>query len=516
MARREGWEPDKIRIMRLHRLLSGSIALSLSLTAGAAFASTDSQQQQMLNDAIQAYNTGHSDRAVELLTQVVKESQDNGTAHYYLGQALKKMGQSESAATQLELAAKICPPALLQSLAKQALDAADGKPSNQTPGPFGMPNLFGGFASGMMQFLPGDKKHSGTGTQLEKQDDSAFDLFHPDIFTPLKDSLKRGKQWVRERVAAANIQLPQMPGVNMQGKVVSMGSLMSMVDRSGASKWQSNPDGVVKFYQAPENSVEWDNWISAFRRNFKIILMRHLYREAGSEFGGVSKVVFSVDNKGNLRGRIVESSGDDVLNKCLIETIQALDHSPVLTFPPKSHCTGWNFSTAWDFAKPMAFVKYWKQWEKQKEDAQKAAQAAQVAQLETQARLKEQQKQKELKAKIAKLNERKKRLAAMAVKQDVSGQILPKAKPIELKAKALTWKDAPVGKDGRVPDGLGGMSVQDYNALVHGEDSDFSFMKRPELNRSDITPQTGQPAPQTPNEQAPGASAPSAAPPEKP
>ena len=57
------------------------------------------------------------------------------------------------------------------------------------------------------------------------------------------------------------------------------------------------------------------------------------------------------DNKGNLRGHVYASTGNKLLNDCLVKTMRDLDHSRILAFPADSRVTGFNFRMVWDFGK---------------------------------------------------------------------------------------------------------------------------------------------------------------------
>src|SRR6185369_6828040 len=139
---------------------------------------------------------------------------------------------------------------------------------------------------------------------------------------------------------------------------------------------------------------------------------------------------FSVDKHGNLRGQIYASTGDDTLNKCLLETIRDLDHSRVLAFPPYSKINGYNFRMKWDFGRLLTYIKAYEA-EKQKQET-KIATSTTAKITSTDAKLAEN------KAKAEKLAAAKKLEVEPAVKTAVFAKII---KPAELKAVALKLSD---------------------------------------------------------------------------
>ncbi len=92
------------------------VGLSIPPQAGAL-----DPNDKLLKQALQLYNQGHVDRAIPLFLQDLKDNPNNGTAHYYLGMALKEQGADANAINELELAAKFLPAGVTQSLAKKAL-----------------------------------------------------------------------------------------------------------------------------------------------------------------------------------------------------------------------------------------------------------------------------------------------------------------------------------------------------------------------------------------------------------
>ena len=113
---------------------------------------------------------------------------------------------------------------------------------------------------------------------------------------------------------------------------------------------------MIEFNQAPEFTPEWDQWIIRFKRSIHVLLLKHLARDATNETGGHAGVIFSLDDRGHLRGTIYQSTADDTVNQTLMKTIKDLDGSSVLKFPSSTHITGWNFRMQWDFKDLLTVV----------------------------------------------------------------------------------------------------------------------------------------------------------------
>src|SRR5579885_861697 len=88
--------------------------------AYAADANADSRAR--LDKAISEYQAGHYDKAAQILAQDLKDHPDDGVTHYYLGMVKKRLGDDSDALNELEWAARLCPPEVIGSLAKQATD----------------------------------------------------------------------------------------------------------------------------------------------------------------------------------------------------------------------------------------------------------------------------------------------------------------------------------------------------------------------------------------------------------
>jgi hypothetical protein len=369
--------------------------------------------------------------------QDLKEHPENGTAHYYLGLALKKIGQDANAITELETAIKICPPGVTQALANQALHGSlPPEPKKVAP-----PIWSTALAAATGTLFGVETTATAHGVAFKP----------PDLAGPVNDAIKRGRQLLKnggKMTPPENRRIGAPRPYSSAAEVMSMGDLMELASRSRSidPRYRSDAAGVIRFSQAPEFTPEWDRWILAFRKTFNRQLLRHLGNDYNNETTGSASMIFSLDKEGHLRGCIYQSTADDVCNQCLIKTIKDMNGTYILAFPPTTHITGWNFNINWNFGRALAFIK-----------AQKERQAIEqdkVRSLAVEAKLKQQQLQKEEKAKalkLAQLATAAKAKSALQVKQKVSALLLPKAKPVEMKATQIKLKDLPAVKPDAEP-----------------------------------------------------------------
>jgi hypothetical protein len=399
--------------------------------------------KDLVDRAVKEYEAGNMERAIPLLIQAVKEDDGNGKAHYYLGLAEKRLGKSADAIKQLEGAIKLCPTPMLQALVKEALSNGAAPPAQQqgqqhSNDPFGWLSNIGSNVSGM--FGGAQKPAAGNSA-----DGSQWPWFRPpDLMAPVRDLVKNTRQWIKSNGPAKSNGGTAPPG-SLAAGIIHMGELQSLVGESHTARWVSEPGGVQAFYQAPEFTPEWDRWIYQFRRAINIILTRHLLHETNGETEGTASVVFSLDKDRNLKGCVCSGTGDDTLKQCMVETIKELNHNKGLAFP-KTAITGWNFRMQWDFGRLLSMIKLVR--ERQEEIAKLAMKKATTT-LDTNAKLK--LAQEGAKAKIGKLSTSTRtkvavRVATINVKTELVGQILPKAKPLELKAIPLKLSDL-IGKN---------------------------------------------------------------------
>jgi len=385
----------------------------------------------LIQKAIEYYNSGNLTQAIPLFVQDLKANPDNGTAHYYLGLALKKIGQDANAINELETAVKVCPAGLTQTLAEQALHAglapekkAEAPPVWSSLMAAATGNLFG------VETIP-----TARGVSIKP----------PDLAGPLSDTIKNGKRWLKNGgpPAESSHRVGGSRPYSVAADVMSLGDLMELANQSRSidARWRSNPNGVVRYSQAPEFTPDWDHWILVFRKAFNRQLFRHLGKNYRDEKGGMASVIFSLDKEGHLRGCIYESTADDIVNQCLVETVREMNGTYILAFPPTSHVTGWNFRMNWNFARALAYIKASRE--------RQAIAEAKARILTTEAKLKQKSLEAAQKAKaekLAQLPDKKtaaKIVPSLQVRQKVSALLMPKAKPLELKAVPMKLTDLP-------------------------------------------------------------------------
>ena len=210
-------------------------------------------------------------------------------------------------------------------------------------------------------------------------------------------------------------------------------------------KWASHPDRVRTFSSIPPDTRDWDFWITRYRRAFQFILLHHLEEYAKDETRGATSIAFSVDKFGKLRGCIFATTSNDNLNRCLLETIKDLNGSRILKFPSNPPIDGWNFTMSWDFRRMLAIVKARRE-AREKLLAMQNAKEDTYTQVSTEAiELAEKaladEEAKAEKLRLAKLEEN------LVRKTEVSATIVPKAKPVELRATALKLSDMLMNKN---------------------------------------------------------------------
>jgi hypothetical protein len=400
----------------------------------------------------------------------LKDNPNNGTAHYYLGMALKEQGADANAINELELAAKFLPSGVTKNLAKKALLGGFEEDLPPEPAPLqgtktaaaAPQNWF----SPIFNFFQPPPKPATTTTPSNAASVPAL----PDLISPMGDALKDTKHWIRSQGKALR-SIGKKPSdarqtANGEPDVIPMGEMLNLADDSrklSAQKQSHAGSPVVVFEQAPENSREWDAWIGRFRRTFDAQVFRHIFRDAKDEKTGTASVIFSVDRQGHLRGAVYSATADDTMQQCLLKAIRELDKSYVLAFPPDSRISGWNFRMTWNFGKALTFVS------RVREQRAKLAAQRNVITIDTAAMLKK-FKQDQLAAQAKKLADEKKRIAKTklavrvppppVIKTDVNAQLI---KPVELKASALKLSDMPALPKSAVP--LTSEDMDDFNIL---------------------------------------------------
>lgn len=449
------------------------IASSIGICAEASLAEESviiKKDSPLIKQAIKEYEAGHYEAAVPMLLKDLRENGNKGEAHHYLQLALQKLGQPEGAIDELELAAKICPPDAIEAMAKQALskenlaslldpNAPNLAPISTTPVPPVDPpkqDWFSALSSNVASAFGMKKPESSPSSSLDLASSPM-----PDIFGSVRNAAKDAKRWIKKSVSKASGAMPHR-GINTSADVISMGELSALIEESRDTKWQSK-GGVQQFDQAPEFSPEWDAWIKKFRRQFNHILLRRLSLKAKDETQGATGVVFSLDDSGHLRGAIYDSTATDGLNECLMATIHDLTGSRLLTFPENTHISGWNFRMRWNFAKFLAVIKHFRA---SQNLARLAADSA-FATVSTDAKVRQIKEAEALKAQQMKLAAAKKTTIAkltqpeLQFKTNVAGLILPKAKPLELKAQALRLTDVKLDANSVAPAPVEPLNIED-------------------------------------------------------
>lgn len=425
---------------------------------------------KLLKQALQLYNQGHVDRAIPLFLQDLKDNPNNGTAHYYLGMALKEQGADANAINELELAAKFLPAGVTKNLAKKALLGGFEEDPLPEPVPLGgtkpAPAPPQNWFSPIINFFQPPPKPVVAPTAPAPAATTPSFPAMPDLGDAWHDT----KHWFRSQGKALR-NIGKKPSdarqtANGEPDVIPMGEMLNLADdsRKLSAQKQSHPGSpVVVFEQAPENSREWDAWISRFRRTFDSQVFRHIFKDAKDEKTGTASVIFSVDRQGHLRGAVYSATADDTMQQTLLKAIRELDKSYVLAFPPDSRISGWNFRMTWNFGKALTFVS------RVREHRAKLAAERKMITIDTNALIKK-AKQDQLAAQAKKLAEDKKRIAKTklavrvppppVIKTDVNAQLI---KPVELKASALKLSDMPVLPKSAVP--LTADDMDDFNIL---------------------------------------------------
>lgn len=142
-----------------------------------------------------------------------------------------------------------------------------------------------------------------------------------------------------------------LPGVGVRSLNEITSAAEQRVSQS-AGATDSHPDGIPVFKTVPEFSggtgASWNRWIEDFRWNFESIFARELGRRREAAWGK-TKMVFSVDAQHKLRGRIVATDAPRFFNDGLLATTRRLDGNRVLSFPPSTAVAGFNFTMGWDY-----------------------------------------------------------------------------------------------------------------------------------------------------------------------
>lgn len=388
------------------------------------------------------YKAGNYKKAFRLLKKDMDEHPDNGTTHYYMGLVRKQLGQDMPALRELELAARILPAETLDAYVEQAEKYA--KTGNlelpEKPQP---KDWLTEISNSVTDFFSGQKKPQ----KIEKKQSTPWQM--PDLMAGADEIYRNARKMIKQH----SPKHKRKPGYqSWAAQTMSMADIQDLVRKSkvvNKNNWSSHKEGVLSYRQSPRDTPSWDYWIARYKRSFQYILMSHLAKEGEIRPYGAAACIFSLDNKGNLRGHIYASTASAKLNKCLLKTIKELNHSRVLKFPKDAKVTGYNFQMSWNFGKLLRFISYVRAVKAKRLamiEAQKAKAEALKLKAEKDAKAKLLAKKK-LKAKKARERKlallRKKRAKPDVIKTKVLGQIIPKPKLVAVKAKQLTLKDVP-------------------------------------------------------------------------
>lgn len=240
---------------------------------------------------------------------------------------------------------------------------------------------------GMKEYSAGQYKQAITSLRLAIEREKSSDLAHYYLANSLMSTGNRNEAALeykrafmlatsesmanncRRALKGLNVPLPRMDEEDMKTRtaranmtpysVASVNALSELAgQRANSPKiLESHRDGVMQFKTAPESTpdmqAKWDKWIEDFRLEFNT----SLYRMMGPTFSACSgkvKMIFSVDSRGKLRGRILESTAPFFYEYYLLATVRKLDGAPVLDFPSGSSIPGYNFTMGWSNGPPKS------------------------------------------------------------------------------------------------------------------------------------------------------------------
>ena len=433
----------------------------LILASNGLFQGVQAESDSKLIEKARAeYAKGDYEKAIALLQEDMKNNPEDGTTHFYLGLVKKEMGEDLPALDELELAARLLPPETLAAYTKQALDTAKA-----------------GQTKTGVKTLPLPPKPKDWWQSVQESFDLSKPFQMPDMMAGFDEMYRQAKKMVKGQDKA------RKRGGSYQSwaaKTMSMADIQDLVRKSkviNPDRWASHPDGLQSFRQTPPDSPAWDYWINRYKRSFQYILMSHLAKEGEVNPYGSVACIFSIDNKGNLRGHIYASTASQRLNRCLLKTIRELNHSRVLEFPRGAKISGYNFQMKWDFGKLLRFIAYVRAIKKRQAEllAQQEAEAKLMAKKALEAKLLAQKKKDAALAKQKRLALLKKKQALEAQyerKAEVAGLVLPAPKPVELKARQMTLADVPFSEN------LPEVEGDPFSSI-----DDATIMRWPDVNR---------------------------------
>ncbi len=438
-------------------------ALVLSLTTCAISLPVFAQPSDVMRQAIDLYSQGRLEEAAQLMQKDLRDHPDSGVAHEYMGKILEKQGLDKQALSEFETAFRLIPQGVVENVTKTAVQEITGKPGTTATTPAQKPaaNWFESmwnnavdsttkFFGGTPAPRPTSSSGSITSFKLDQDPMSSMPFWLPIAMPNLALNIK--KMYKDSRKAIINMvhkhDQKNAPAGWHPYKSISMAELEDIIEKCqkmSGEKWASHPDRVVSYSAVPPDTRDWDFWISRYRRAFQFVLLHHLEEYAKDETRGATSIAFSVDKFGKLRGCIFATTSNDNLNRCLLETIRDLNGSRILRFPPNANIQGWNFTMSWDFRRMLAIVKARREYQRQQLALQHAKEDA-FSKLSTEALQIAEKKFEEGKAETEKMRIAKLE-SELVRKTDVSAVVLPKAKPVELRATALKLSDVLLNKN---------------------------------------------------------------------
>ncbi|MBA3994154.1 MAG: hypothetical protein C0469_11555 [Cyanobacteria bacterium DS2.3.42] len=453
------------------RLKTVAIAFSLVLSQTTCIFSLPvcAQPSDVMRQAIDLYSQGRLEEAAQLMQKDLRDHPDSGVAHEYMGKILERQGLDKQALQEFETAFRLIPQGVVENVTKTAVQEFTGKPGSRSgtvaaatsvaPKPAGnwFESMWNNAVDSTTKFFggtPTPRPTSTTGSSTsfgldrDPMDSMPFwlPIAMPNLALNIKKMYKDGRKAVMKMVHKH--QDKNTPGGWHPYKSISMAELEDIIEKCqkmNGEKWASHPDRVASYSAVPPDTRDWDFWISRYRRAFQFVLLHHLEEYAKDETRGATSIAFSVDKFGKLRGCIFATTSNDNLNRCLLETIRDLNGSRILKFPANANIQGWNFTMSWDFRRMLAIVKARREYQKKQLALQQAKEDA-FSQLSTEALQLAEKKLEEGKAETEKLQLAKLE-SELVRKTDVSAVVLPKAKPVELRATALKLSDVLMNKN---------------------------------------------------------------------
>lgn len=246
--------------------------------------------QVWLDRGIGEYNTGRFPNAVSSLSMAVREDPDSDMAHYYLANSLLRIGHTQRSMQEYKAAFMTSRSEEMSENCRRVLQA-------------------------YRQPIPAVHRET-LGVHMVRQQLPAV----------TSDSVKHLNEMANQRNGGRGREVDSHPG----GPAVFDNGL--------------GDQGQLK--------LDWDAWIDNFRMAFNAHLNKEVNVRGLRQKSGRSKMVFSVDSSHRLRGRIVESNCGEIFDESLLVTTRKMDGWRDLAFPRASAIPGFNFSMNWNYGEP--------------------------------------------------------------------------------------------------------------------------------------------------------------------